>query len=721
MAIVIYNGCAIIPGPMVTYRKNPIVAGNQRKIGTNYSITIEGTLVSAMGSPQGAGELTGSNWGGYLNKFWIGAGYPPNETVLYTNFLNNLLEKQEAIRQLFSNDGQWLEFQSQDGSTPMKCQIKDCDVDFPVGLWFNECSFTVQCVTDLMYVNGDPSQDAPFPDLIQAADEHWELQPAEVIKTFNVTHSVSAVGKRSFNSIGSEVQSPWENARDFVNNRLVLGWNGAAVYAPDSTANIFKASSLGSGTINFGGLSPYNFARVEAVDELGGSYAVTESWVAAVGSGTEVYNVNVNQIAEDPYTTILVGIQGVLKGFYVNLFDYDARMLSAEWMWSQLQGVPLYNRVSSYIGTSGIVLNEQPLAQILDYNPQEGTLTYNATFSNRLFNGDAFEVYTVSRKTSVEDYKSLFTINGQIKGRRYPGDGDQTVSFQRAYSLWNNLYANTSGANPNDATIFYNRIISNTYFPEAASIGLQISPIDRSIDYNQAEGIISYSFSFNNRFNPSGINNDTVEEDFSISSNFSRDDGLTHYNIGGSIKGLNTTDINPQLTKFQNASGYFYNYVQPNLYNRISSYYNISLPFNQPQSTEVSLQPIQGIITYAYSFTNMFPPLIAGALSEIITVSESNASGTVNSIATIPVIGRNNGPILQTLATTEVKTRQLSIETVLPPTGSLTDLLSAFNTRPNYDIYVAQVKPVNSYTTSDNTNYNWRIGHYSRNVSWIFE
>ena len=495
-------------------------------------------------------------------------------------------------------------------------------------MWYNICPYTVTTTCDaVLLVDGDPSQDAPFPDLIQNAEENWSIQPAEVIKTFNVTHAVNAVGKRTFNSDGSEVQSPWQNARDFVYNRLVLGWDqNGNVYAPDSTANIFGQSSLGSGQINFGGLSPYNFARVESVDELTGSYGVTESWIAAAGSGTDIYSVQINQISEDPYTTVTASIQGVLHGFYVNLFDYDTRLLSAEWLWSQLAGLPLYSRVQSYVNNtvpSGTLnLNQQPLAGTLDYNYQEGSITYNFSYSNKLFNGDAFESYVVSRKTNIDNYKSQFSIAGQIKGRRYPNDNDDTVSFQRAYSLWNNLYVHTSGANPNDPTTFYNRIVSNTYFPEASGIGLQLAPIDRSIDYNQSEGLINYSFVFDNRLNHSGYFSNFAEEEFGITSNFSRDNGITTYAINGTVKGLNTNDVTPQFTKFENASGYFYNYVMPNLYNRVSSYYGVNLPFPSAQAMEISLQPILGNISYNFEFSNIPQLINQAALSEIITITK---------------------------------------------------------------------------------------------------
>ena len=43
---------SIIPAPFFTYPKQIIVAGDQRRLGNTYPITITGKLVAYMGSPQ---------------------------------------------------------------------------------------------------------------------------------------------------------------------------------------------------------------------------------------------------------------------------------------------------------------------------------------------------------------------------------------------------------------------------------------------------------------------------------------------------------------------------------------------------------------------------------------------------------------------------------------------------------------------------------------------
>src|SRR4051812_15150070 len=118
---VIYDNCKIIPAPTVSIAEEIISAPDGRKVGTTYQLTLNGTIVSDMGSPQD-GSLVGANWGGYKNLFWIGSNYPGNEVISVGSKLNSVETKQQALRALFSTDGRWLEFQSPNGDAPLKCQ-----------------------------------------------------------------------------------------------------------------------------------------------------------------------------------------------------------------------------------------------------------------------------------------------------------------------------------------------------------------------------------------------------------------------------------------------------------------------------------------------------------------------------------------------------------------------------------------------------------------------
>jgi len=706
MPVIVGNNL-VEPAPLVSISKELILAGNQNKLGQTYTVTIQGKLVGWMGSPQG-GSLTGPSWGGPFGLFWQGSAPAPDENVLQFHKLYTIEAKQRALEALFAVNGQTIEWQSPDGSQPLKAQFKNARVTYPEGGWYQTCDYTITAECDLLYLNGNPVVDAPFPDLIQNATETWDIQPADTVKTFGVNHQVSAVGKLSFDVLGNTTQPAWMNARDFVNSRLTLGWSGASSFSPIAGVTIFDQSSLGSGSINLAGYSPYNWGRTEAIDEIGGSYSVTENWTAASASGAETYVVSTRKITEDPYTTIAATVQGTIKGFYDGLFNYDQRLPAAQYLYSQL-GAPtgLLSRVTAFTG-SGFQFNIQPIVSTIDYNQNEGSLSYAVEFSNRLFEMDSFEQYQVDRKTSIEDYKSTFTINGTIKGRRYDGDIDPTVSFTRALTQWEVV---------STGTVLHDRIVSSRYF--AGFSGLQTAPIDFNVSYNEGDGVVTYSYAFNNRVNDfNGSNN--VQEDYQISKHFSVDDGITTYSLQGTILGLNVTDVNPRSSKYAAASGYFYNYAQPNAYSRVQQYFNVNLPNPNALVTEVAHFPVLGQITYSMEFRNTALPLLPGVLSEHITMNRSNYNEQVAVIGRIPIISRPHGDIIQDMNTTILKTLGLTIETVMAPaTGA--SLVALFNTIPNYDNYALQLAPTNSRCQNWTDNFDPKNGRYSLNVEWVYQ
>lgn len=719
MGAVIYNGASLIPAPFASFSDESILGGNQERLGTTYRITITGKLINYKGSPASepyAGGSPTTSWGGWNNVFWINTAYPPDETNPGSQLvqLGQILRKQEALRNLFAQEGYWLEFSPLDGSQAFKCQPKNINITFAEGIWFNTCDYTITAECDVLYLNGQILNPDAVPDLIQNATESWEIQPGEMIKTFNVVHNVSAIGKRVFTSTDGELQPAWQTARDFVNQRLVLGWTGHSSFSPVSGQGIFNQSSLGSGVLNFKNFSTYNASRTETVDEIAGSYNCTETWMAApTASGSHIYTVSTRRIVDDPYTNVVSNIQGTIKGFYEGLFNYDQRLAAAKYEFDQLGGTTGLLQFITPYSYNGLIYNLQPRAGAIDYNENDGTLSYQYEFSNTLYENDAFDQWTLSRKTSADNYLTEFGIAGNVRGRRYDGDTNVLSPFQRAYSWWTSLSGNNYNA-------LYQRVISSEFFPEAAQMGIQPSPINKSIDFNEAEGVISYSLSWNNRRNDGDVASNNVIETYQINRHFSLDDGIYVYTIQGEIQGLNITDINPQQSKFEAASGYFYGTVVPNVYNRVANYYGVSLPYNIPFVNEVGVFPIAGTISYSYEFRSIFGPILPGALSEQISIQQENYEGNVQVIASIPIPGRSSGPILQNTSTTIAKKRTLSIETVVTPTGGI-DIGACIALKPNYDLYIATAVPANSYTEGDSETWQWRYGRYSRQISWIFE
>lgn len=707
---VIMNNSAIIPAPIVSIREEIQTTPDGTKIGLGYNLILTGDLVAWKGSPTSSGQ-TGAGWGGPNNAFWQNAGYPPDQSVAAPERLYAIEFKQDCLNRLFSTDGQWLEFQSPDSNAPLKCQPRLVGIDFAEGNWFDRCGYTITLNCDLLYLNGVPVQpNDKLSELVSNASESWQIEEGEVAKTYHLVHNCSATGKRRFDSSGNQTGFPWQDAKNFIQNRLVLGYNSTSSFSPLPGQYVVASGFAGSGSvINFANLQAYDIAISDTVDELAGTYSVTESWTLATpSSGTNVYSINIEKLSTEPNTTTNITVQGLIKGFYTQLGDYDGRFSAAQYTWNQLRGTNLYNLVSTY--ATGVVVNQYPLVANFEENPLEGTIQYTYKYSDRPQSGDVFDEYTIYKKNTIEDYRASVGIQGRITGRSYDSDtSDQRMI--RSLTYWNILSV---------YPVIYNRVINSNAFPEIS--GLRTYPTTVDVNMDWSNGLINYTYEYNNRQNDNDQNDDSVKEDYVVGSSFSREEGRTIYTINGTITGLSITDIDPRTAKYNAANTYFQNITSSLLLTRVLNTFGPVIQNLNPISTTVEKNPTEGSVNYNYQYSNEPSPFLVGVLSEVIDVSEVNANGQINVFASIPVMGRVLGPVLQDMTTTKEKIRTINIETVVSPTGAAT-ISGVLALRPNYDSVVAGAKPTAGtvYVDDDTNSWTWRNGRYTRTVRWIYQ
>jgi hypothetical protein len=341
------------------------------------------------------------------------------------------------------------------------------------------------------------------------------------------------------------------------------------------------------------------------------------------------------------------------------------------------------DRIYPDVDSSG-VYKISSASETWSIEPQEQSLGYNIPFT-----------YRVSHNVSAVGQKSYFNSSGNIP-------------FQEAKS-W---VSTRTGLN--------NSIMSG--YNNLSGLGAYNHILTENIDelggsYSIAE---TWTFSSGN-----------VIEDFSISSQAGLD-GFTNVNVDGNITGLESRVLNvigngvysPSASgyKWNNASGYFEN-VKAQLHNRAQTFGGISLnPI--PLSTTIGKNPRQGTISYSYQFNNRHSGYISGALSERISV-DYNQKNT--KIASIPVIGRPQGPVLQNLGTSDAREKFLSIDFVLGPSISPNFTSSDYN----FPIHlisgiVASLDPINngatkSFMTQPRESWEPATGSASYTVSWIWE
>ena len=202
MSRVLYGTSRLIPAPFVSVSKQYSKAGDGRIIGSIFSLTITGKMLAFKGSPDSSGT------------FWTSGGYPSDETVGTDSRLKAIIRKQEALRNLFSEEGLSLEFQSADGSAPMKCNPRMNSIEFSPDVWYQTCDYTINLEADVVYVNGLALGEDAFSQYIDDASESWSFDTDEdkpetigVPRTYRVTHSVGAKGKRFYDETGTLVKA----------------------------------------------------------------------------------------------------------------------------------------------------------------------------------------------------------------------------------------------------------------------------------------------------------------------------------------------------------------------------------------------------------------------------------------------------------------------------------------------------------------------------------
>ena len=227
-------------------------------------------------------------------------------------------------------------------------------------------------------------------------------------------------------------------------------------------------------------------------------------------------------------------------------------------------------------------------------------------------------------------------------------------------------------------------------------------------------------------------------EDFTISLRKGIDSPFTSVSIDGNIQGVETRsygtnpgDFSISETKYISASG-TWNIVKDRLLGRanllldtISTLRDIN---PTPLSTVVGHNPNTGNISYAYEYNDRPTTCIANAISESITINDSNPT---DAFARLFILGRSNGPILQDLSTKTESVRELSIEAVIqPPTGCPTsgNVSYYFAQRPDAAINTivngieADLEATYSSVFKSVNQINWipTEGRISVNVAWTY-
>lgn len=248
-------------------------------------------------------------------------------------------------------------------------------------------------------------------------------------------------------------------------------------------------------------------------------------------------------------------------------------------------------------------------------------------------------------------------------------------------------------------------------------------------------------------------------EQFNISINTSNSDPFVGVTIDGNIKGLSTispsgyggnTMLGPgnennwrsfgqrsaysnALEKYQDLTRNGQFGISSDVYKRANNAVSVALNA-QPLSSTFSTNEYTGEITYNLQFNNRPVNIISGVLAEQLTVNDTYPGDV---FATIPVIGRATGPILQYIGGRTEYRRDVSLNltmdytkvpygstrnpllmkkpSIIEPTASqIADLINEVSPKGEPGIRKYFISPPSE-------SWNPKEGTYSINISWTYE
>lgn len=406
----------LIPAPLVSFNKQTYNNIGRPGFGSDYSISLQGTLVQTHGNPYYSGATAGLS-----TASWTTTSQVESQEITVVSGLQGLdatIKKQELIRSLFSNPvvsgvakpikvtiRGWDEDPTRGSGISFYGFVDDLSFDSD-GRWANPGSYTVN-LRNASFLQSAAGQ---FPSgynenvqsgySISSLNETFDIQEEgrttlnfisssgrktlqSTNKVYTVNRSVTAVGSPIYNSNGGYLNNlaPWQQASGFVYQ--YLGFGSGIIASNLSGARSSAVSSLINGNYNAA-----NFVYQENIDKEAGTYSLTETCLIYSGAYPVIENITINHdIGENETNT--VNVQGTIQG--LNTFNGFASSGSAyanaHSYWTGVVDTGTLN--NAYYYAKGILpsanswLHPKPLSKSIARDFGAGTVSYTYGFDDR--------------------------------------------------------------------------------------------------------------------------------------------------------------------------------------------------------------------------------------------------------------------------------------------------------------------------------------------------
>lgn len=414
-----YGTYSFSPVPMVNIAKVYHKTEDGTQIGTTFNMDLNGVLTPL---PTGTAGIT--------------------ETMHYM----------DVLRHAFATDGCPFVISCNDdvlwSGNP---RVNDISFEENGNNWVNTIDYTVSLSFD---TEDSEEDDSLAPPHIENASETWSVEFADGINRFsidlptagvdaspyvlNMSHTISAKGKKHFISCNTTDKEPWEYARQYVITKLSTGADSA-----------FNTQLEGSGVINlrYDLYSSYNHMRVQNTDKLGGSYSVTENWLVMntglgiPGNSLEDFTINVDKRHDSAFTTVTV--DGTIRGVETRSYGSDPRDFTttetkydaASGYWNTVKDrifyrAQLIHRDQNAGEINVLSLNTDTVSERVGHSPSQGVITYSYTYNNRPSNcitGALTENISIVDNNPADVFASVMVL-GRANGPVLQNLNTQTVA-----------------------------------------------------------------------------------------------------------------------------------------------------------------------------------------------------------------------------------------------------------------------------------------------------
>lgn len=373
----------LVPAPLVNYEKTFLRLANGQLIGNGYNITLNGDILPNKGHPIAVGSS-----GSFSTSSWT-TSISPDDDPLSSNLEDKLLAatiaKQQKIQELFtSGTAIPVMIYGYGESSGISFVGNVENITFPEdGRWALPSKYSIVLSTNKL--DGEPES---FNYFISDAQENWNIVESDQVKlnfngytlesinkVFNVTHTLSAVGRPVYNTDGSYLNgAPWQQASGYVRSVLGLGTG----QTPNSLLSPLFTMASGYGIAN---------RKIEeTVDELAGSYAINETFTAyktgiSPFPALEQMSFSVDQGEEYLQS---VNVQGTIQGLDTFQNTSQSNKLNsyfnASGYFDAIQS-HIYNRALSITKLDWI--HPIPVSKSVARDPNAGTIVYSYSYNDR--------------------------------------------------------------------------------------------------------------------------------------------------------------------------------------------------------------------------------------------------------------------------------------------------------------------------------------------------